>query len=149
MVASEIGQLSESSRQAAVNIQNINNTVIETVQELINNAAELVEYIQSNILPDYDNFVKAGEQYNNDAVHINDIVGNFNKMSFELKQSTEHIMDYISNITNVVKEGYDGINLAASNTLELSNDINTISKQVAQNKKVADMLSAQAEHFNN
>lgn len=38
------------------------------------NAAELAEYIQSNILPDYDNFVKAGEQYNNDAVHINDIV---------------------------------------------------------------------------
>lgn len=51
------------------------------------NAAELAEYIQSNILPDYDNFVKAGEQYNNDAVHINDIVGNFNKMSFELRQS--------------------------------------------------------------
>ena len=70
-------------------------------------------------------------------------------MSFELKQSTEHIMDYISNITNVVKEGYDGINLAASNTLELSNDINTISQQVAQNKKVADMLNAQAEHSNN
>ena len=113
-MASEIGQLSESSRQAAVNIQNINNTVIETVQELIKNAAELAEYIQSNILPDYDNFVKAGEQYNNDAVHINDIVGNFNKMSFELKQSTEHIMDYISNITSVVKEGCDGINLAAS-----------------------------------
>lgn len=36
---------------------------------------------------DYDNFVKAGEQYNNDAVHINDIVGNFNKMSFERRQS--------------------------------------------------------------
>ena len=64
---------------------------------------ELAEYIQSNILPDYDNFVKAGEQYNNDAVHINDIVGNFNKMSFELKQSTEHIMDYISNITRCGK----------------------------------------------
>ncbi len=75
------------SRQAAVNIQNINNTVIETVQELIKNAAELAEYIQSNILPDYDNFVKAGERYNNDAVHINDIVGNFNKMSFERRQS--------------------------------------------------------------
>ena len=87
VVASEIGQLSESSRQAAVNIQNINNTVIETVQELIKNAAELAEYIQSNILPDYDNFVKAEEQYNNDAVHINDIVGNFNKMSFERRQS--------------------------------------------------------------
>ena len=61
--------------------------MIETVQELIKNAAELAEYIQSNILPDYDNFVKAGERYNNDAVHIYDIVGNFNKMSFERRQS--------------------------------------------------------------
>ena len=58
-------------------------------------------------------------------------------------------MDYISDITSVVKESYDGINLAASNTAALSNDIYTISKQVAQNKKVADMLNAQAEHFNN
>ena len=148
-MASEIGQLSESSRQAAVNIQNINNTVIETVQELIKNAAELAEYIQSNILPDYDNFVKAGEQYNNDAVHINNIVENFNRMSFELKQSTENIMEYINSITNVVKEGYEGINLAAANTSALSDDIYTISKQVEQNRKVADMLNAQAEHFNN
>ncbi|WP_455719137.1 methyl-accepting chemotaxis protein [Agathobacter sp.] len=149
VVASEIGQLSESSRQAAVNIQSINNTVIETVQELIKNAGELAEYIQANILPDYDNFVKAGEQYNNDAVHINDIVGNFNRMSFELKQSTENIMEYINSITNVVQEGYEGINLAAANTSALSDDIYTISKQVEQNKKVADMLNAQAEHFNN
>lgn len=35
VVASEIGKLSESSRDAAVNIQSINSTVIGTVQELI------------------------------------------------------------------------------------------------------------------
>ena len=70
-------------------------------------------------------------------------------MSFELKQSTENIMEYINSITNVVKEGYEGINLAAANTSALSDDIYTISKQVEQNRKVADMLNAQAEHFNN
>lgn len=147
VVASEIGQLSESSRQAAVNIQNINETVIETVQELIRNAGDLAEYIQKNILPDYDNFVKSGEQYNSDAVYINGIVDNFSKMSFELKQSTEHVMEYIGNITKVVKEGSEGINLAATNTVALSDDIYKISKQIEQNKKVADLLSAEAEHF--
>lgn len=147
VVASEIGQLSESSRQAAVNIQNINNTVIETVQELIRNAGELAEYIQTNILPDYDNFVQAGEQYNSDAVYINGVVEKFNMMSSELKQSTEHIMDYIGNITKVVTEGSEGINLAASNTSALSDEISNISEQIVQNKKVADMLSAEAEHF--
>ena len=60
VVASEIGKLSESSRDAAVNIQSINSTVIGTVQELIKNANALVTYMEQNILPDYDNFVCAG-----------------------------------------------------------------------------------------
>ena len=64
VVASEIGKLSESSRDAAVNIQSINSTVIGTVQELIKNANALVTYMEQNILPDYDNFVCAGAQYN-------------------------------------------------------------------------------------
>ena len=67
VVASEIGKLSESSRDAAVNIQSINSTVIGTVQELIKNANALVTYMEQNILPDYDNFVCAGAQYNVDG----------------------------------------------------------------------------------
>ena len=54
VVASEIGKLSESSRDAAVNIQSINSTVIGTVQELIKNANALVTYMEQNILPDYE-----------------------------------------------------------------------------------------------
>lgn len=147
VVASEIGALSESSRHTAENIQNINNTIIQTVQELINNASELADYIQNNILPDYDNFVNAGEQYSSDAVYVNNIVDSFNRMSAELRQSTEHVMDYISDITQVVKEGYDGINQAASKTSSLSDEIYDISKQISNNKRVADMLSAEAKHF--
>ena len=50
VVASEIGKLSESSRDAAVNIQSINSTVIGTVQELIKNANALVTYMEQNII---------------------------------------------------------------------------------------------------
>lgn len=42
VVASEIGHLSESSRNAAVNIQSINQTIVGTVTELIQNANDLV-----------------------------------------------------------------------------------------------------------
>ena len=86
VVASEIGKLSESSRDAAVNIQSINSTVIGTVQELIKNANALVTYMEQNILPDYDNFVCAGAQYNDDAVYINEVVEKFHQMAADLKQ---------------------------------------------------------------
>lgn len=147
VVASEIGQLSESSRDAAVNIQAINKTVVETVQELIKNSSELVTYIQNNILPDYDKFVSAGTQYNEDAVYIHEVVGNFYQMSDELRQKTVHIMNYVENIIGAVKESSKGINLAAANTLNLSNEISDISERIMQNKTVADELSSEAKHF--
>ena len=147
VVASEIGQLSESSRDAAVNIQAINKTVIETVQGLIRNSSELVSYIQENILPDYDKFVSAGEQYNDDAVYIHGVVEKFYEMSDDLRQRTVHIMDYIENILCAVRESSEGINLAVSNTANLSGEISNISGKIMQSKVGADELNAEAEHF--
>ena len=147
VVASEIGKLSESSRDAAVNIQSINSTVIGTVQELIKNANALVTYMEQNILPDYDNFVCAGAQYNDDAVYINELVEKFHQMAADLKQRTESVMEYISQIQRAVEEGSEGINLAAKNTATLSEEISHISSQIMHNKKIADVLSEEAEHF--
>ena len=147
VVASEIGKLSESSRDAAVNIQSINSTVIGTVQELIKNANALVTYMEQNILPDYDNFVCAGAQYNDDAVYINEVVEKFHQMAADLKQRTESVMEYISQIQRAVEEGSEGINLAAKNTATLSEEISHISSQIMHNKKIADVLSEEAEHF--
>ena len=154
VVASEIGKLSESSSRwshhapdAAVNIQSINSTVIGTVQELIKNANALVTYMEQNILPDYDNFVCAGAQYNDDAVYINEVVEKFHQMAADLKQRTESVMEYISQIQRAVEEGSEGINLAAKNTATLSEEISHISSQIMHNKKIADVLSEEAEHF--
>lgn len=106
-------------QDAVANKLNTSQTVIETVQELIKNADALMIYIQENILPDYDKFVAAGAQYNDDAVYINGVVENFNAMSSDLHQRTEDIMDQIANI----------------------------SSRILQNKQVADALSEEAEHF--
>ena len=71
VVAGEISQLASSSREAANNIQTINNMVIEAVNDLIGSADSIVKYINDNILPDYEGFVSAGKQYNQDAMHVN------------------------------------------------------------------------------
>ena len=125
----------------------INSTVIGTVQELIKNATALVTYMEQNILPDYDNFVCAGAQYNDDAVYINEVVEKFHQMAADLKQRTESVMEYISQIQRAVEEGSEGINLAAKNTATLSEEISHISSQIMYNKKIADVLSEEAEHF--
>ena len=119
----------------------------EQIQELIKNANALVTYMEQNILPDYDNFVCAGAQYNDDAVYINEVVEKFHQMAADLKQRTESVMEYISQIQRAVEEGSEGINLAAKNTATLSEEISHISSQIMHNKKIADVLSEEAEHF--
>lgn len=147
VVASEISQLSDSSRDTATNIQAINTLVIETVHELTDHANDLVNYIQETILPDYDSFVNAGVQYNEDANHINEIVNKFHVMSDELRIKTENVQEYAESISNSVLESSEGINNAATNTENLSFEISNISNKILENKEVANSLSQEAEKF--
>ena len=147
VVATEIGTLANSSREAAVNIQNINEMIIETIKELIENAENITNYIQNNIFSDYDNFVNVGVHYKDDAAYIKTIVEDFSNIAQEFTRSTECVKNYIDSINNAVKESGTGINLATESTLNLHNEISNISDHIKYNKKISDDLSREAEHF--
>ncbi len=147
VVADEISQLANSSKETANNIQTINNMVIEAVRELIESADSIVKYINENILPDYEGFVNAGKQYNEDAVHVNGIVTRFNDMSINLKQSMGSIMDSINGINTAVDESANGAKDVAANTSDLVKDIGEIADAMGDNRQVAGDLSEEADRF--
>lgn len=149
VVADEISQLASSSREAANNIQTINNMVIEAVNELIDSADSIVKYINDNILPDYEGFVNAGKQYNEDAVHVNDIVTRFNDMSVNLKQLMGNITDSINGINTAVGESARGATNVAMNTSNLVKDISEIAEAMDDNREVAGTLTDEADRFIN
>lgn len=149
VVAGEISQLANSSREAANNIQTINNMVVEAVKELIDSADSIVKYINENILPDYEGFVGAGKQYNEDAVHVNEIVTRFNNMSVKLKQLMDHITDSINGINTAVNESAKGATNVATNTSDLVKDIGEIADAMDNNRQVAGNLTEEADRFVN
>lgn len=149
VVADEISQLASSSREAANNIQTINNMVIEAVNELIDSADSIVKYINENVLPDYEGFVNAGRQYNEDAVHVNDIVTRFNDMSDNLKRSMENITESINGINTAVGESARGATNVAMNTSNLVKDISEIAEAMDDNREVAGTLTDEADRFIN
>lgn len=149
VVADEISQLANSSREAANNIQTINNMVIEAVKELIDSADSIVNYINENILPDYEGFVNAGKQYNEDAVHVNEIVTRFNDMSVNLKQLMGSITDSVNGINTAVGESAKGATNVAMNTSNLVKDISEIADAMNDNRQVAGTLTDEADRFIN
>lgn len=149
VVADEISQLANSSREAANNIQTINNMVVAAVNELIGSADSIVDYINKNILPDYEGFVNAGRQYSEDAVHVNEIVNRFNDMSVNLKQLMDSITTSINEISSSVDESTKGATNVAMNTSDLVKDIAEISDAMNDNRQVAGNLTEEADRFIN
>jgi methyl-accepting chemotaxis protein len=147
VVADEISQLADSSRVAANNIQEINNMVVQAVNELIKSSDAMVNYITENILPDYDGFVAAGKQYNDDAEHVNEVVTAFNHKSAEVQHQMHSVAESMDNINEAVEESASGVSTAAMNTSELVKDINAIEHAMEDNKQVAGVLTKEAEQF--
>lgn len=147
VVADEISQLANSSREAANNIQTINNLVIQAVQELIESADSIVKYIHDNILPDYEGFVSTGRQYSEDAIHINGIVQKFNEMSGSLNDLMNGITQAITGINTAMDESAAGTTRIAMNTSDLVKDIGEIADAMTDNREIAGSLSDEAERF--
>ena len=147
VVAGEIGQLADSSRIAANNIQSINGMVVVAVNELVESANTIVEYINENILADYDQFVNAGKQYNQDAIYVNEIVERFNTMSMDLRKLVGTITASIGGINLAVEESSKGTANVAVNTSNLVKDIEEISTAMTDNQQVAGELTREAERF--
>lgn len=147
VVADEIRQLADSSRETANNIQSINNMVVIAVKELLDSSDSIVKYISETILPDYDGFVDAGKQYNEDAVYVNKVVSQFSEMSVQLEMLIKSITESISGIATSVDESADGISAAASNTNALVREITQVTDAMNNNKNIANSLNQQAEQF--
>ena len=149
VVADEISQLASSSRSAANNIQTINNMVVEAVNDLIDSSNQIVSYINDSILPDYDNFVNAGKQYNDDAEHINGTVTSFNNMAADIKQLMASITDAIKGISTAIDESANGVSSAAINTNDVVKDIVAISTEMENTENVSNELNLQSQKFTN
>lgn len=149
VVADEIRQLADSSRETANNIQKINETVIAAVNELSDNSKSIVEYIDQNILPDYDGFVDSGRQYNKDSMYINQRMNEFSEKAENISAVTRDLFKSIEEITKVIESSAISVENAAKGTVELSAEIQKIQKDMGISEEVALQMKNQCERFEN
>ena len=147
VVADEIRELAESSRKTANNIQEINELVISAVDGLIKSSNKIVDYVDETILPDYDNFVSSGEQYNNDSLHIKEIMDEFTALAGDLQGTISSMSEAINGITKAVEESADGVTSAAMSVDSLVADMNDVNKEMEANQDVSDKLRKETECF--
>ena len=147
VVAEEISSLAENSRQTAGNIQVISNEVTQAVKTLADNAMQVLDFINTTVLTDYDSFVETGEKYEQTAEFLNDMLSVMEGQTQNLNSYMSDMADSISSITDSVQEASDAINLSAENSQDIVDEISGISEAMDTNNNVTEQLNEDTRQF--
>lgn len=147
VVAEEIRQLADSSRETANNIQNINGIVIGAVEELSSNANEIMKYISSSILPDYDSYAVSGKQYREDAQQVSNAMDQCMERMDELTEHINVLVEQMGEIARAVEECTQSVTMSAESTSKLVGEINQVYEDVETSVKTVGNLKQQADAF--
>ena len=149
VVASEIGHLADESSETASHIQTINSVIVEAVHNLASHANDLIEYLNSSILYDFEDFVTAGGEYKQNATYIEQVMEQFTLRTDALKNSVSEIANSIDSISTAIDEGTNGVASTADSVQELAADIENISREIEDNREIASPLKKETEVFVN
>lgn len=147
VVATEISKLADNSKNSAAQIQSVTNEVIASVENLSNCAYELLNFMETNVLKDYDILVKTGEEYSSDATDMNKIISEFKDVTVTLKSMIDATVEAIENVEQANTEAADGTMDIARSADDLLNASDEVVNYAKENLKSTEKLNQVVDVF--
>ncbi len=145
VVADEIRKLAEESARTATSIKQVIKTVMTSVKDLSDGSEKLLNFIDKQVLKDYEYMINIGEQYSNDAGMINNIMIDFSATAQEVYASTEDIMKAINEVTITINESAEDTQDIAKKSELVTEKITKVKGQMQNNiestQKLKDIVS--------
>ena len=119
VVASEIGNLADQSSTAVKDISAIVAEVNDAVGQMSECIGELIGFLESNVLTDYDNFGKVSDQYRTDANSFKDSMSDIESSISTLNMNINQIVEAIGGINTTISEAANGVTDIADKTSDM------------------------------
>lgn len=147
VVADEIRKLAEDSKDAAEKIQLVSEEVTEAVAVLVKDSEGVLEFVDKQVIKDYEMLVNTGKQYNKDADYVDGMVEELSSTAEELHASVQNMLKSIEAITNASSEGAAGSANIAQKTTSIVFKTNEVVDEAAKNNKRTERLFGMVEEF--
>ncbi len=147
VVATEIQALAEDTRNIANSIQETNTVVLDAVHELMENANEILEYITTTVLEDYDKFVENASQNKDGIAEIYGLLTSFSEKADNMQDLTASLSHGITEISTASESSVTALvhSTEMMDTLHLS--VSEIQGESSKNSQTADSLNNEIEIF--
>ncbi len=147
VVADEIGKLAADCGQTAGQIQEISNTVIQSVGALASETTRMLDFVSENVMHDYDELVDTEKRYHEDADTMRNFMEEFSSKAKEMQQAIAHITDVMDGLSSATEENARGIENVTASTTRLLKNVNNVEEQAGQNLQVVEELNGIIAQF--
>lgn len=147
VVAEEIRKLAENSKNTVNEIQKITKLVVASVENLSESSASVLEFIDKQVIQDYEIMVKTGEQYNQDAEFVDNLVADFSATAEELTASIQEMTKVIEEIAVAANQGAEGTTNIAQKSIMVVAKADEVLKQADVSKESSDNLIKMVSRF--
>lgn len=147
VVADEIRVLADNCKETANDIQQISESVIAAVTELANNAKELMNFMDTQIMGDYELMEETGQKYFDDTMTVDNMLDDINARTAQLRAAMLALSSANEDISHTIQESTIGVTNVVGNTTELAENIHSIGETLDEVEHVMNTLEKQVSVF--
>ncbi len=147
IVAQEIKKLAEKSSEMVENIKDVTVNIEESVFRLVDDSKNILEFIDTKVLNDYEKFEMVSNQYNSDSDSFNKIMIDLSEASEKIFQSVDTIHNTTVTVAESAKLGVSGVETIMTVFDEITKDTEKFMEIAEENMKVAIELEEMLDKF--
>jgi methyl-accepting chemotaxis protein len=147
VVANEIKNLARNSKEAVSKIDQIINDVAKAVEAMVIDSKNLLEFVDTKVVKDYEVLVQTSEQYHDDADTIENMVSTIKSSTTQLYESIQYIRKAIEEVTTATSESSRGATDIAEKSSSIALKSNQVLEQTQKNKEIIDHLNGMIQFF--
>lgn len=147
VVAEEIRKLAEQSSNTISKIQDTTRLILCSVEDLTHNSNNMLQFIETKVLKDYDTLVDTSKEYNKDVLYYKDFSVDLSETMKEFSASVSNILMTIDGVSESANEGAASTTNIASRVSEVSENSNKVVRQSLQSKEHVEKLKKEISKF--
>ena len=147
VVAEEIRNLAEQSKQMVEQIQHVTVDVTVAVDNLSESADALLDFVAKDVADSFNRFLNTADDYNDDANYVDSLISDFSVTAEELLTSIQSVILAVNQVSLAANEGAAGTSDIAQKVSEVNEKTVEVAELVGITSKSSQKLENEIEQF--
>ena len=147
VVAGEIGKLAMDSAEAASEIQTVSDEVVAAVNDLAQEAEDMIVFIHEVTMNGYNELVSTSGDYEKTAERFDNMMTEFEELSNSVQHNIESIKEATESVAKAVEDTASSVVTATEKSVDMSNSIKEIGGEADSSNDISNALYDEVNKF--